>query len=75
MNDILDDFAVPDLRVSSIRWNAQESPPTAARLDIQDRVSVTYRGETRDYRVIGLKHDIDAGRWMITADLVPNHAA
>lgn len=75
MNDILDDFAVPDLRVSSIRWNAQESPPTAARLDIQDRVSVTYRGETRDYRVIGLRHEVDSGRWMITADLVPNHAA
>lgn len=63
-------------RVTSLRWNAQEDPVLAVQLDVQDRVRVERRGVSMtDYRIVGIRHEISGGRWMINLDLVPNEFA
>lgn len=63
-------------RVVKLRWNAQEAPAVAATLDIQDRVRVERRGvDMTDYRILSMRHTVDAGRWMIELHLAPNNLA
>jgi hypothetical protein len=67
---VLDDYSEPAVRISAIRWNAQENPALAARLDIQDRVRVEFRGTVQDSRIVGIRHDLSGTRWMVDLDLI-----
>lgn len=73
--EIVDQLDTPDVVVSSITWNAQELPAIAAALDVQDRVRVRFRGRTRDYRIVGMRHRITATQWLITFTFTPSGAA
>lgn len=73
--EILAERSTPEVVISSIKWNAQENPVLATQLDIQDRVRVEFTppGQTvavvQDSRIIGIKHELTAERWMITLEL------
>ncbi|RAZ34828.1 hypothetical protein DO944_03120 [Microbacterium sp. SMR1] len=76
MGEVFVDHAYTDYRVTSIRWNAQESPDLAAQLEIQDRITILRRGvEVTDYRIVGRRDEADGSRWIVTLDVVPNEAA
>lgn len=76
MVEVFEDHASTSYRVSSIRWNAQESPDLAAQLEIQDRITILRRGvEVTDYRIVGRRDEADGSRWIVTLDVVPNEAA
>ncbi|WP_176786787.1 fibronectin type III domain-containing protein [Microbacterium sp. cf332] len=74
--EVFEDHAHSAYRVSSIRWNAQENPDLAAQLEIQDRITILLNGTAvTDYRVVGIRHEADGTRWIVTLDVVPNQAA
>ncbi|OZD30811.1 hypothetical protein CH252_40580 [Rhodococcus sp. 06-1477-1B] len=73
---IAEDIAEPVKRITSITWNAQENPALAARLDVQDRVTIIREGvPVTDYRIVGRRDEVTAGRWIVTFEVVPNEAA
>lgn len=67
--EILAVSSTPLREIRSIRWNAQEDPQLATRLEIQSRIRVEHRGETQDSRVLGIRHSIAGARWMIDLTL------
>lgn len=67
--EVFNAYATPAQNISRIRWNAQEDPAVAASLDIQDRVRVEFGGVVQDSRILGIKHDVTPGRWMIELEL------
>jgi hypothetical protein len=64
--ELLTDFADPIVRVNSLTWNTAQNPVVAASIDIGSLVIVTFKGTTDTYRVVGINHDINPERWMMT---------
>lgn len=62
--DVLDDFSTPDKLVTWLTWNAQQNTVQAAQFELQDRITVTRRGTSGTYRIIGISHELDGLRWM-----------
>lgn len=67
--ELLSQSPNPEQMITGIRWNAQDDPELAARIDVQDRIVVQFRGKTQISRVLGITHDITPTRWMIRLDL------
>lgn len=67
--ELLSQSPKPEQMITSIRWNAQDDPGLAARIDVQDRIIVQFRGKTQISRILGISHDITPTRWMIRLDL------
>jgi hypothetical protein len=63
--ELLTDFANPAITVQSLRWNTAQNPIVATNLDIGSLVTVTFKGTTATYRVVGINHDITPERWMM----------
>lgn len=57
-------------KVTRIRWNAQEDPATAAKLEVYSPVNVWRRGVMFPCRVVGMSHEMQPTRWIITLDLI-----
>jgi hypothetical protein len=63
--ELLTDFANPAITVQSLRWNTAQNPIVATNLDIGSLTTVTFKGTTATYRVVGINHDITPDRWMM----------
>jgi hypothetical protein len=63
--ELLTDFANPAITVQSLRWNTAQNPIVATNLDIGSLATVTFKGTTATYRVVGINHDITPDRWMM----------
>ena len=63
--ELLTEFANPAVIVQSLRWNTAQNPVVATNLDIGSLVTVTFKGTTATYRVVGINHDITPDRWMM----------
>ena len=68
--DFLADYATTSLRVSRIRWNAQEKLTAVPSLTVGKTISVVYDGTTTTYRIVGVDGNIDPERYMIDLYLV-----
>lgn len=64
--ELLTDFATPIVRVDSLRWNTAQNPTLATNMDIGSTLTIEFNGTTGLYRVVGISHDINPERWMIT---------
>jgi hypothetical protein len=64
--ELLTDFATPIVRVDSLRWNTAQNPTLATNMDIGSTLNIEFNGTTALYRVVGINHDINTERWMIT---------
>ena len=64
--ELLTDFSTPIVRVDSLRWNTAQNPALATSMDIGSTLNITFNGTTAVYRVVGISHDINPERWMIT---------
>ena len=64
--ELLADFATPIVRVDSLRWNTAQNPTLATNMDIGSTLNIEFNGTTALYRVVGINHDINTERWMIT---------
>jgi hypothetical protein len=58
------------LRVSRIRWNAQEDLSSIPSLSVGKTISLVYKGTTTTYRIIGIDGNVDPERYMIDYYLV-----
>ena len=65
-NDILLQGAFPEEEVVAIQWNAQEDLELVNKLDIGSKIQISFDGLTYDYRIVGLDHEIEPERWLIT---------
>jgi hypothetical protein len=63
--ELLADFANPAITVQSLRWNTAQNPIVATNLDIGSLTTITFKGTTATYRVVGINHDITPERWMM----------
>lgn len=63
--ELLTEFGTPSVTVSKLRWNTGENTLVAATLDIGSVITVTFKGTTANYRVVGINHDITTDKWMM----------
>lgn len=63
--ELLAEFATPEVRVESLTWNTAQNPVIAATVDIGSLLTITFKGTTDTYRVVGINHDITPERWMM----------
>src|SRR5687768_15182520 len=70
---------VPRRLAAARRRDALKSsrdPALAARLDIQDRITIIReKVAITDYRVVGRKDEVWRSRWRVTLEVGPNNAA
>lgn len=69
-DQIMEGSETLERRVTRIRWNAQEDPVTAAKLEVYSPVNVWRRGTMYPCRVVGIDHEMTPTRWIITLDLI-----
>lgn len=67
--EILSGTSTPEQVITRVTWNAQDRPALAATLDVQDRISVAFQGQTQLSRIVGIRHDITPTRWLMTLEL------
>ena len=67
---ILANYASTSMRVSRIRWNAQEDLTAVPALTVGKTISLVYKGTTTTYRIVGVNGTIDADRYMIDYYLI-----
>jgi hypothetical protein len=67
---ILAKYANTSIRVSRIRWNAQEQLSAIPSLSVGKTISLVYKGTTTTYRIIGIDGNVDPERYMIDYYLV-----
>ena len=63
-------FNTTSVRVSRIRWNAQEDLSSVSSLTVGKTISLIYGGGTTTYRIIGINGTVDPDRYMIDYYLV-----
>jgi hypothetical protein len=68
--DLLTQYSTTSLRVSRIRWNAQENLASIPALSVGKTISLIYKGTTTTYRIIGIDGNVDPERYMIDYYLV-----
>lgn len=61
----LDEYSTTSMRVTRIRWNAQEDLTAVPEITVGESISLRYDGVTTSYRIIGIDGDIDPERYMI----------
>lgn len=64
--ELLTKFANPAVRIHSLKWNTAQNPVTAATLDIGSIITITFRGTTANYRVVGITHEATPDNWHMT---------
>lgn len=67
--EILSGTSTPEQVITRVTWNAQDRPGLASTLDVQDRISVAFQGQTQLSRIVGIRHDITPTRWLMTLEL------
>jgi len=67
---ILGQYSTTSLRVSRIRWNAQEDLSAIPDLSVGKTISLIYKGTTTTYRIIGIDGTVDPDRYMMDFYLV-----
>jgi hypothetical protein len=67
---ILAKYANTSMRVSRIRWNAQEQLSAIPSLSVGKTISLVYKGTTTTYRIVGIDGSIDPERYMLDLYLV-----
>jgi hypothetical protein len=58
-------YSTTSMRVSRIRWNAQENLQAVSSLKIGNYFTLTYKGTFASYRIIGIDANVDPDRYMI----------
>jgi len=70
---LLDWYSRPFATVQSVIFNAGAAPDKAANLELFQTVRVEYENEyfalDEEYLVMGMKHDLNKDRWLVTLDL------
>jgi hypothetical protein len=64
-NTLLTKYSTTSLRVSRIRWNAQEDLSAIPALSVGKTISLVYDGTTTTYRIVGIDGNVDPERYMI----------
>jgi hypothetical protein len=64
-NTLLTKYSTTSLRVSRIRWNAQEDLSAIPALSVGKTISLVYKGTTTTYRIVGIDGNVDPERYMI----------
>jgi len=64
-NTLLTQYSTTSLRVSRIRWNAQEDLASIPALSVGKTISLVYKGTTTTYRIVGIDGNVDPERYMI----------
>lgn len=62
---LLTKYSTTSLRVSRIRWNAQEQLSAIPSLSVGKTLSIVYKGTTTTHRIIGIDASVDPERYMI----------
>jgi len=62
---LLAQYSTTSMRVSRIRWNAQEDMSAITSLTVGSTLSLIYKGTTTTYRIVGIDGNISAERYMI----------
>jgi hypothetical protein len=68
--DILTKYSTTSMRVTRIRWNAQEQLSAIPALSVGKSISLIYKNTTTTYRIVGIDASIDPERYMIDYYLV-----
>lgn len=63
--ELLAALSTPIVRVNTIKFNTAQNPIKSASLDIGLLVTITFKGTTGTYRIVGINHDINPERWMM----------
>lgn len=64
--ELLTQFANPAVRIHALRWNTAQNPVMAATLDIGSIVTITFKGTTANYRIVGINHEATPDNWHMT---------
>lgn len=64
--ELLAEFSTPTTRITNLRWNTAQNPVLAASLDIGSIVTITFRGTTDNYRIVGINHEATPDNWHMT---------
>jgi hypothetical protein len=64
-NTLLGMFANTSLRVTRIRWNAQESLSAIPKLVVGQKIYVVYKGTTTSHKIVGIDGNVGPERYMI----------
>lgn len=62
---ILAKYSTTSMRVTRIRWNAQEDLTATPDLTVGKSISLVYNNTTTTYRIVGIDGNIDPERYMI----------
>lgn len=62
---IIAKYASTSMRATRIRWNAQEDITSAPSLVVGKTISLTYKGTTTTYRIVGIDGNISPDRYII----------
>jgi len=63
-------YSTTSVRVTRIRWNAQEDLTSVSSLTVGTTISLVYKSTTITYRIIGIDGTVDPDRYMIDYYLV-----
>jgi len=62
---LLTKYSTTSMRVSRIRWNAQEDLTAVSSLTVGKTISLVYKSTTTTYRIVGIDGTVDPDRYMI----------
>ena len=63
--NLLSQYSTTSMRVTRIRWNAQEDLSAVVALGVGKTISLVYDGTTTTYRIVGIDANIDPERYML----------
>lgn len=64
-DEILARYSTTSMRVSRIRWNAQEDLTSVYKMRVGITINIIYKGTTTTYRIVGIDGAITDERYMI----------
>lgn len=67
--EIFTRMATPHRSVTSVNFNVQDDFDNLSRIELQDRVQISFEGVTDTMRVVGIHHDITGGQWLSTLNV------
>lgn len=63
-------YSTTSMRVTRIRWNAQEDLTAISSLTVGKTISLIYKSTTTTYRIVGIDGNVDPSRYMIDYYLI-----
>jgi len=63
--NLLAQYSTTSMRVSRIRWNAQEDLTAVSTLTVGKTISIIFKGTTTTYRIIGIDGNVSPDRFMV----------